>query len=214
MWCWASSPCLGRRSSCRSRRASPLSTRLRVPPLSCPHSLLVRCPRRRVVILCGRRASFLRVVVAHNKQRRTTTNVVVRRLVPDVSELGWGEVDMGGCLPWCRIIVLLVTWQLVPVSGAGGFRGGGSRFCACGRPFVFVLGRTSLFGQSSSLSLRSDDDERRIRIRRSSFGRHVAVSDVAPGRCVSKEKGREGHTVHGDDVGRRHCRMAPKRGRV
>ena len=41
------------------------------------------------------------------------------------------------------------------ISGAGGFRGGGSRFCACGRPFVFVLGRTSLFGQS-------DNDERRI----------------------------------------------------
>ena len=61
-------------------------------------SLLVRCPCRRVVVLCGRRASFLRVVVAHNEQRRTTTNVVIRRLVPDVSELGWGKVGMGGVL--------------------------------------------------------------------------------------------------------------------
>ena len=42
---------------------------------------------------------------------------------------------------------------------------------------------------SRSLSGHSDDDERRIRIRRSSSGCHVAVSDVAPGICVSKEKG-------------------------
>ena len=81
-------------------------------------------------------------------------------------------------------------------------------------PFVFVLGHTSLFGQSSSLSGRSDDDERRIRIHRSSFCRHIAVSDVAPGMCVSKAKGKGRLTVHGDDVGRRHCPMAPKRGWV
>ena len=81
----------------------------------------------------------------------------------------------------------LGTW--FPFMGAGRFRGGGSRFCACGRPFMFVLGRMSLFGCSSSLSGRSDDDERRIRICRSSSGRHIAVSDVAPGICVSKEKG-------------------------
>ena len=78
----------------------------------------------------------------------------------------------------------------------------------------FVLGHTSLFGRSSLLSGRSDDDERRIRIHHSSFGRHVAVSDVAPGMCVSKAKGKGGLTVHGDDVGRRHCLMAPERGRV
>ena len=31
-----------------------------------------------------------------------------------------------------------------------------------------------------------DNDEQQIQIRHSSFGCHVAVSDVAPGMCVSK----------------------------
>ena len=81
------------------------------------------------------------------------------------------------------------TW--FPFMDTGGFCGGGSRFCACGHPFMLVLGHMLLFGQSSSLSGQSDDDERRIRICCSSSGRHVAVSDVAPGMCVSKEKGRD-----------------------
>ena len=124
-----------------------------------------------------------------------TINVVVRRLVPDVSELGWG--GMGGA--YRGVVSLFVVWMpchrqrrgtWFPLLGAGGFCGGGSHFCACGRPFMFILGRMSLFGQSSSLSGHSDDDEPWIRIRRSSSGRHVTVSNVAPGMCVSKERGR------------------------
>ena len=69
MWCWALSPCLGRRSSRRSRRISPLSTGLRVLSLWCPRSLLVPCLHRRVVVLCCNHASFSYVVVAHNEQR-------------------------------------------------------------------------------------------------------------------------------------------------
>ena len=68
-----------------------------------------------------------------------TTNVVIRRLVPVVSELGWDEVGMGGTyqgfvstfvvwVPCCR--QHHGTW--FPLVGAGGFRGGGSHFCACG----------------------------------------------------------------------------------
>ena len=135
MWCWASSPCLSRRSLRRSRRISPLLTCLRVPPWSCPRSLLVPCPRRRVVVLCCCPASFLHLVVARNKQRRTMTNVVVRRLVPDVSELGWDEVGMGGA--YRGFVSSFVVWvprrcrrrgTRFPLVGAGGFCGGGSRF--------------------------------------------------------------------------------------
>ena len=36
---------------------------------------------------------------------------------------------------------------------------------------------------------RLDNDEQWIQICRLSFGRHITVSDVAPGMCVSKEKG-------------------------
>ena len=124
------------------------------------------------------------------------TNVVVHRLVPVVSELGWDEVGMEGTYQgFVSSFVIWVpcrrqqrgTW--FPLVGAGGFRGGGSSFCACGHPFVFVLGHTSLFRRSSLLSGQLDNDERQIRIRRSSFGRHVTISDVASGMCVSKEKG-------------------------
>ena len=92
------------------------------------------------------------------------TNVVIRRLLPDVSELGWG--GMGGA--YRGVVSSFVIWvprcrqgrgTWFPLLGAGGFRGGGGRFCACGRPFVFVLGRMSLFGQSSSLSGHSDNDK-------------------------------------------------------
>ena len=128
------------------------------------------------------------MVVTHNEQQRMTTNVVVRHLVPDVGELGWG--GMGGAY---HGVVLSFCWRhgtWFLLLDTGGFRGVGSRFCACGRPFVFVLGRMSLFGRSSSLSGHLDDDEQQIRICCSSSGRHVAVSDVAPGMCVSKERGR------------------------
>ena len=72
----------------------------------------------------------------------------------------WGSVKYrdGGCLPWCRIVVrrlgatsLAATGTWFPLLGAGGFHGGGSRFCACGRPFMFILGRMLLFGQLLSL---------------------------------------------------------------
>ena len=90
------------------------------------------------------------------------SNVIIGRLVPDVSELGWDEVGMGGA--YCGLVLSFVIWvprhrqrhgTWFPLVGAGGFRGGGSCFCACGHPFAFVLGHTSLFGQS-------DDDERWI----------------------------------------------------
>ena len=157
MWCWASSPCLGRRLSHCSCRVSPLLI------FACPrYRALVPCLRRRVVVLCCHRASFLHLVVTHNNQRRTTTNVIVRRLVPDVSELGWDEVGMGGA--YCGFVSSFIVWvphrrqqhgTCFPLVGAAGFRGGGSRFCACGHLFAFVLGHTSLFG-------RSDDDEQQI----------------------------------------------------
>ena len=114
------------------------------------------------------------------------TNVVVCCLVPDVSELGWDGVRGA----YRGVVLSFVVW--VPrrcwqrgtwflLVGAGGFHGGGSRFCACGHLFMFILGHMLLFGQS-------DDDERWIQICCSSCDRHVAVSDMAPGMCVSKEK--------------------------
>ena len=91
-------------------------------------SLLIRCPCRHVVVLCGRHALFLHVVVAHNEQRRMMTNVVIRHLVPDLSELGWGEVGMGGAYhgvissfcwrpgSWFPLVVLVVFVVVVAVS--------------------------------------------------------------------------------------------------
>ena len=79
------------------------------------------------------------------------TNVVVRRLVPDVSELGWDV--MGGA--YRGVVSAFVVWVLL--LGTGGFHGGGSRFCACGHLFVFVLGHMSLFGWSLLLSGDSCD---------------------------------------------------------
>ena len=144
----------------------------------CPRcGALIPCSRRRVLVLCCCCASSLYVVVAHNRQRQTTTNVIIHHLVPDVSELGWDGMGGGGCLLWCRIIVRHLgatsqqqhgTW--FPFMGAGGFRGGGSHFCARGHPFVLVLGCMLLFGWSSLLSGRPDDDERRIQIHCSSTG--------------------------------------------
>ena len=210
--CWAPSACLRCRSSRRSRRVSLLSCPCTRLVFACPCCrALVPCPRCRVVVLYCRRAFFFHVVV----------------VVPGVSELG-GRAWDGGVLTVVLYRRLGATSQQrrgtwFPLA----FHGGGSRFCACGRPFVFVVGRSSLFGGSSSLSGRSwivvgdgrsprcvvvvcgrgsvvsvvarrgravpwsvgrsgserspiDDDERRIRIRRSPFGCHVAVSDVAP----------------------------------
>ena len=45
-------------------------------------------------------------------------------------------------LSWCQV---LASWE----GRASLADGGGSRFCACGHPFVRVLGRSSSFGQSS-----------------------------------------------------------------
>ena len=57
-----------------------------------------------------------------------TTNVVVHRLVPDVSKLGWGEVGMGGAYhgvvssfcwrrgSWFPLVVLVVFVVVVAVS--------------------------------------------------------------------------------------------------
>ena len=106
MWCWASLPCLGRCSSRHSCHVSLLSTYVHVLSLWCPHSLLVPCPRRRVIVLCCCRALFWYVVVAHSERRRMTTNVVVRRLVPDVSELGWD--GMGGA--YRGVVSAFVVW--------------------------------------------------------------------------------------------------------
>ena len=73
---------------------------------------------------------------------------------------------MGGA--YCGVVSLFIVsvpcrcrrrgpW--FPFMGAGGFHDGGSCFCACGHLFLFVLGRMSLFGWSSSLSGWSDNDE-------------------------------------------------------
>ena len=73
-------------------------------------------------------------------------------VVPGVSELGgmslgWGVFTM--VLYHCLGATLQQqcgTWFLL--VDAGGFCGGGSCFCACGHPFVLVLGHLLLSGQS------------------------------------------------------------------
>ena len=61
-------------------------------------------------------------------------------------ELGKGGAHRG-------VVSSFVVWRhgtRFPLADAGGFRGGGSCFCACGGPFVLVLGRSLSFGWSSS----------------------------------------------------------------
>ena len=198
---------------------SPYLACLCVPPLSCPHSLSsLSCPRSLSSLSCGRpvllscvfpcgcHGAWCQQAGRTSLGQGVLTLVLYRRL-GDTSQQRRG------------------TW--FPLA----FHGGGSHFCACGHPFVFIVGHLSLFGRSSSLSgqlwivigvgcsphcvvvicgrgsvvsvvahhgraiLSSvggsgserspiDNDERRIQICRSSFGCHIAVSDVAPGMDV------------------------------
>ena len=57
-------------------------------------------------------------------------------MVPGVSKLGVHKLGKGGAHR--GVVLSFVIWQ----------RGtqGGSRFCACGHPFVLVLGHSSSFG--------------------------------------------------------------------
>ena len=48
-----------------------------------------------------------------------------------------------------------------------------------------------------------NDDEQQIHCL--SFGHHIALSNVAPGMCVSTVKGWGQLTVHGDNVGCHQC---------
>ena len=50
----------------------------------------------------------------------------------------------------CGVHVESVGEGKVQLADAGGFRGGGSRFRACGHPLVLVLGRSPSFGRSGS----------------------------------------------------------------
>ena len=77
--------------------------------------------------------------------------------------MGWGVLTVVSYRRSSFIVWVPHRWQRrgtwFPLVGTGGFRGGGSCFCVCGHPFMFILGHMSLFGLSSSLSGRSGDDE-------------------------------------------------------
>ena len=86
------------------------------------------------------------------------TNVVVRRLVPDVSELGWGEVGMGGAYhgvissfcwrrgSWFPLVALVVFMVVVAISVRVGICScsfWGVRHCLGGR-HCCLAGRTMM----------------------------------------------------------------------
>ena len=101
----------------------PVAVSLSSPCLRMPPLL---CPRSLSSLSCGCRGARCQ------RARR--------------EELGKGGAHHG-------VVSSFVVWRRgtrFPLVDAGGFHGGGSRFCACGRPFVLVLGRSLPFGRSGS----------------------------------------------------------------